>query len=335
MQDWHSFTSAQTAAVNPQLDYATTKTYLMPLTQQRIIAINGPDAAKFLQGQVTCDVRELANNQALLGAQCNIKGRMLLTFLALQTTDEQILLRIHGGLATQAISNLGKYIVFSKAKLADLEQEYHCVGVIGAQAPELVQQLFSTDIEQDNQWQLCEKGIVVRISAQKYELWLNSHNAQTTWLTLAEHCELTSNNLWTLTDIEAGIGGISPETYEEFTPQAINWQLVKGINFRKGCYTGQEVVARLHYRGTLKRHMYRFGFIPLDNQLPTANSELHNSEGKVVGEVILAAFKGKKGGELLASVTDSEREAIYLAGNPQKLELLSLPYAIPTAEEAN
>ena len=121
---------------------------------------------------------------------------------------------------------------------------------------------------------------------------------------------------------------------ETFTPQAINLQLVNGINFRKGCYTGQEIVARLHYRGSLKRHMYRFEFT-LNNELPLAGSSLHNSEGKNVGEVVMATDKNATYGELLASVADDQCADIFLPNNTQKLSLLPLPYAIPTSTSAD
>lgn len=332
MPDWNSFLAAQPL---PELVTINAEsTYLMPLTQG-IISINGPEAAKFLQGQVTCDVRELENNNSLLGAQCNIKGRMLLCFRALQTSPEQILLRVHPGLVASGMTSLGKYIVFSKAKLADASQAYCGLGIAGPAAGNLVQNQFGVALEQDNQWQAAGKHLVIRISAERYECWLDAESAITQWEALRTGVVIANHNLWNLFNIQEGLGDITPETYEQFTPQAINFQLVNGINFRKGCYTGQEIVARLHYRGTLKRHMYRFEFNASDGTLPAPGSELKNAEGKNVGEVVLAAYKTATTGELLASVVDDERIAIYLTNNPQKLSLLALPYAIPTANEAD
>lgn len=309
-------------------------TYLIPL-QQGLIEIKGPDSAKFLQGQVSCDVRELAEHTTRLGAQCNIKGRMLLCFRAIQPENERIILRVHAGLVANGLASLGKYIVFSKAKLADVSQNYSCFGLAGMQAAEIIKTVFAVEINQDDNWQAADEHLIIRIAEDRYECWLAADQADAILSQLNAQTTLAEQNRWNLLNIQAGIGDITPETYESFTPQAINFQLVNGINFRKGCYTGQEIVARLHYRGTLKRHMYRFEFALTDQTLPIPGSELKNAEGKTVGEVIVAAPRDNQMGELLASVVDDERVDIYLANNPQKLSLLGLPYAIPTSNEDN
>jgi len=342
MPDWNPFLATRGAIVSadgtvdfPLSAYSPDTTYLIPL-DQGLIEIKGPDSAKFLQGQVTCDVRELAQGTTRLGAQCNIKGRMLLCFRALQSDSERILLRVNKGLVPNGLASLGKYIVFSKATLADATNHYCTLGIAGNRAAACVKEVFGVELTNDNDWQAAGEHFIIRIAADRYECWLVADQAETFWQQLGPHTTPTSRNLWNLLDIQAGIGDISPETFETFTPQAINFQLVNGINFRKGCYTGQEIVARLHYRGSLKRHMYRFEFSLTDAAtLPAPNSPLNNAEGKAVGEVILAAYKNAVSGELLASVVDDEKLAIYLADNPQKLSLLALPYAIPTSNEAD
>ena len=344
MSDWNDFlvqasdeNNASTASDVVEFEDAglgLKKNYVM-LLPQGILSITGPDAMKFLQGQVTCDVRELANNKTLLGAHCNIKGRMLLCFRALQSDPEQILLRIHKGLIPNGLANLGKYIVFSKAKLADATPDYYCLGIAGPNAAQIISDAFAVDITANDNWQASANHKIIRIDEQRFECWVATDEAEKVWCALNERTISTSHNLWALLNIQAGMGDITPETYEAFTPQAINFQLVNGINFRKGCYTGQEIVARLHYRGTLKRHMYRFEFSLHSNSIPLPGFALLNAEGKTVGEVILAARKNSASGELLASVVDDERVAIYLENNPQKLSLLSLPYAIPTPNEAD
>ena len=339
MSDWNDFllssgNTDKSAADFESADEALENTCAM-LLPQGILSVTGPDAAKFLQGQVTCDIRELADNKSLLGAQCNIKGRMLLCFRALQSTDEQILLRVHQGLVSHGLASLGKYIVFSKAKLADATPNYYCLGIAGPKAAHLIKNVFNVEIATNSNWQAFENHKIIRIDEQRFECWLAAEGVESIWQQIKEQTICTHHNLWTLLNIRSGIGDITPETYETFTPQAINFQLVNGINFRKGCYTGQEIVARLHYRGTLKRHMYRFEFTLNNNTLPLPSSSLFNEEGKTVGEIILAAPKSTSSGELLASVVDDERVAIYLANNPQKLSLLSLPYAIPTPNEVD
>lgn len=339
MLDWNAFlaTKGATTAADGKVEFPLTnlspeQTYVIPLTQG-LIEIKGPDSAKFLQGQVTCDVRELSTKTSRLGAQCNIKGRMLLCFRALQTDAERILLRVNAGLVEKGLANLGKYIVFSKAKLANQSETYRCLGVAGPNAAQIIEQVFGLRIPNNDDWESAGESLVIRLDENRYECWVVAAEAERIWNAISEKATPANQNDWDLFNIRAGLGDITPETYESFTPQTINFQLVNGINFRKGCYTGQEIVARLHYRGTLKRHMYHFGFESA--QLPEAGSELMNAEGKVVGEVVLAAWVSNGKGELLASVVDEACDAVQLLNNPQKLSLLSLPYAIPTPNEAD
>lgn len=341
MSDWNHFFAGKGAVQSsdgsfdfPQPEPSSVTTYVMPL-EQGLIEIKGPDSVKFLQGQVTCDARELAEHTTRLGAQCNVKGRMLLSFRALQPDNERILLRVHSGLVANGLASLGKYSVFSNAKLTDVTHRYHYLGIAGAQAADIIKATFAVEISKDDDWQIAGSHLIIRIAADRYECWVAADEAEAIWNQLSPHVIPAGQNFWNLLNIQAGIGDITPETIEAFTPQAINFQLVNGINFRKGCYTGQEIVARLHYRGTLKRHMYRFEFSPTEQRLPTPGTELKNAEGKTVGDVVLAAYSSSAKGELLASVIDDELTAIYLANNPQKLSLLALPYAIPTPNEAD
>ncbi|MES2673361.1 MAG: folate-binding protein [Pseudomonadota bacterium] len=342
MSDWISFLSAQSAYRDVQspivphpLSHNVESTLLIPLHQKGLLSVKGPDAAKFLQGQITCDVHELKNSITQIGAQCNVKGRMLLCFRAMQIDNEQIILRMHRNLVATAMSSFGKYIVFSKAKLADINDDYRCVGIAGDKASQILSNILNINLTIDDGWQLAGKSIVIRLNENRYECWLAASEAELIWQKLAPDCEIAEQSLWTLLDIQAGLGDITPYTVEVFTPQAINLQLVNGINFRKGCYTGQEIVARLHYRGNLKRHMYRFEFALNGNDLPLPGSELYNHDGKSVGEVVIAAKKTADSGELLASVIDDQRNELYIPNNPQKLSLLALPYAIPTSDVAN
>lgn len=342
MSDWNSFLVTQGALLDmqgnadmPHTTIIPEITYLMPLSEQGLLALDGIDTSKFLQGQVTCDVRELENHMTRLGAQCNIKGRMLLCFRALQTNSQQILLRMQKDLVSTGLTSFGKYSVFFKVKLADVSQDYRHIGISGPNASQILADVLNVNIAANDEWQLSGNSVVIRISEDRFECWLATADAEQIWQKLAAQCSVAGQNEWTLLNIQAGLGDITPTTFETFTPQGINFQLVNGINFRKGCYTGQEIVARLHYRGSLKRHMYRFEFALDGNPLPVAGSELHNSNGKSVGEVVIAAQKTESIGELLASVVDDQRIDIFLPQNPQKLSLLSLPYAIPTPNEAD
>ncbi len=302
------------------------------LENNQLLLVSGPDAGKFLQGQVTCDVRELANPITLLGTQCNPKGRILLSFRALQMDAENIALRIPTSMLDKAKASLGKYIVFSKAKLVDARDHYHLLGLYGETAGEVAAQWFGklpTDI---NGWVEKDDSYLIQLAADRYECWVLAKDFENMNRQFARQTTERDINDWQLLDIQAGVANIIPETIELFTPQEINYQLIGGVNFRKGCYTGQEIVARLHYRGKLKRHMYRFS--SLGNTLPAPGSALINSQTQqTCGHLVAAAAKENNSFEILASLLDEQLNEVQLEGHQEKLSLMPLPYAIPTAEE--
>ena len=306
---------------------------LVKLPQTRLLLVKGPDAIKFLQGQVTCDLRDLATPITCLGAQCNPKGRILLSFRALQINPETIALRIPANMMENAKSSLGKYIVFSKAKLHD-DGDYSLFGLFGENARQVASQYFEQVPETKDTWIEQDGSFLIQLAPDQYECWIKAGDAKAFEERLANLTQIGSFNDWELLNIRAGIADIYPETIEQFTPQEINYQLVNGVNFRKGCYTGQEIVARLHYRGKLKRHMYRF--ILQGNTLPTLGSPLVNTNTRqTCGALVNAAFCGDNQIELLASLLDEQLEQVALETSTEVLAQLPLPYAIPTADESN
>jgi folate-binding protein YgfZ len=304
---------------------------LVKLHQTQLLLVKGPEAGKFLQGQVTCDLRELSAPVTRIGAQCNPKGRILLSFRALQIDAETIALRIPAAMLDKAKSSLGKYIVFSKAKLHDGD-DYTLLGLYGEGARQAAGLIFNALPTEDDGWIEKDGNILIQLAQDRFECWIKTTNTTIFEQQLANHILNGSQNDWELLNIRTGIADIYPETIELFTPQEINYQLVNGINFRKGCYTGQEIVARLHYRGKLKRHMYRFELN--GDQLPTPGTALVNATTqKACGHLVAAAFTAGKQIEILASLLDEQLDQVALETSPEILKQLPLPYAIPTADE--
>ena len=306
-------------------------THLVELDQTRLLLVKGPDASKFLQGQVTCDLRELSAPVTRIGAQCNPKGRILLSFRALQIDAETIALRMPASMLDNAKSSLGKYIVFSKAKLHD-DSGYRLFGIYGDNAQHAAQAFFGALPAGDDSWIEKDGNILMQLSQDRLECWIASDSLATFLQQLADSTKEGELNDWELLDIRAGVADIYPETIELFTPQEINYQLINGINFRKGCYTGQEIVARLHYRGKLKRHMYRFELS--GNQLPSPATTLVNTRTRnACGHLVKAAFSANGRIEILASLLDEQLDQVTLETGTEILKQLPLPYAIPTADE--
>lgn len=303
------------------------------LTDSQLLLIKGPDAGKFLQGQVTCDIKELVEPVTRIGAQCNPKGRVLLSFRAMQMNSETIALRIPASMAESAQKSLGKYIVFAKAKLHPSADDYQLFGLYGENATTVAATFFPHLPATVDAWVEQQGCYLIQLAEDRFECWI-AESALDNFLALMKKQTLPSHcDEWQLLNIAAGIGEVYPETYELFTPQELNFQLTNGINFRKGCYTGQEIVARLHYRGKLKRHMYRFEYQEHLAPLP-GTPVINAATGQAIGNVVMAtpARQGKI--ELLASLLDEQIENALVEHGTEKLHQLSLPYAIPTAEDA-
>lgn len=310
---------------------STKATHLVNLSHTRLLLVKGPEAGKFLQGQVTCDLRELNTPVTRIGAQCNPKGRILLSFRALQIDAETIALRMPASMLEKAKGSLGKYIVFSKAKLHD-DDDYALFGLYGEGAPQTSTLLFNALPAENDGWIEKDGNILIQLAPDRFECWIKSADAAAFEQQLTTHTFVGNLNDWDLLNIRAGIADVYPETIELFTPQEINYQLVNGINFRKGCYIGQEIVARLHYRGKLKRHMYRFEL--KGDQLPAPGAALVNaSTRRACGHLVAAAFTSSNQIEILASLLDEQLDQVSLETSPEILSQLPLPYAIPTADE--
>ncbi len=305
----------------------------LQLDHSQLLLIQGADASKFLQGQVTCDLRELNSPVTRLGAQCNPKGRILLTFRALQINTETIALRIPSSMQEKAKQSLGKYIVFSKAKLIDGRDDYSLYGLYGSEASDLARKIFHRLPDEHGGYVEHAGNFLIQLGSDRYECWIHHSNNTNIAQQIGTVATQGSVDDWALLDIHSGIADVYPETFELLTPQEINYQLVNGISFRKGCYTGQEIVARLHYRGKLKRHMYRFRIHTTEN--PALATPVVNSiTQQAVGQIVMATRVNVEQIEILASVLDEHLGELTLATNPQKLEQLPLPYAIPTADQS-
>ena len=319
--------------MNKPISATSSSARLVNLEQARLLLVKGPDAVKFLQGQVTCDLRDLTSPVTRLGAQCTPKGRILLSFRAMQIAPENIALRIPASMMEKAKSSLGKYIVFSKAKLHD-ENEYNLFGLYGSDAQQLAKQVFGELPATNDGWIERDQNILIQLEQNRFECWIRSEAAAAFEQQLTTSTITGDLNEWKLLNIRAGVADILPETIEQFTPQEINYQLINGVNFRKGCYTGQEIVARLHYRGKLKRHMYRFS--TRGYQLPAPGTPLLNkSTQQTCGYLVNAAFSTEGEIELLASLLDEQLDQVSFEASTEVLNQLPLPYAIPTADETN
>ncbi|MCF5545792.1 YgfZ/GcvT domain-containing protein [Pseudomonas salomonii] len=305
--------------------------FFCPLTHEGVLAVRGSDAAKFLQGQLTCNLNYLSDTQASLGARCTQKGRMQSSFRILLQGDG-VLLAMATELLEPQLADLKKYAVFSKSKLTDESAAWARFGLSNA---DQILATFGLELPADTDSVVrTDTLIAIRVSPNRAELWVPVDHAETVGQQLASQLQQADLNAWLLGQIRAGIGQVMPQTRELFIPQMLNLQAVGGVSFKKGCYTGQEIVARMQYLGKLKRRLYR---LSLDAaQLPEPGTPLfspnHNS---AIGEVVIAA-KADQSIELLAvlqaEAADSGDVHVGSLEGPG-LNLLDLPYQLDRDKE--
>ncbi|MGF6096973.1 YgfZ/GcvT domain-containing protein [Pseudomonas sp. 18175] len=305
--------------------------FFCPLSHEGVLAVRGSDAAKFLQGQLTCNLNYLSDTQASLGARCTQKGRMQSSFRILLQGDG-VLLAMATELLEPQLADLKKYAVFSKSKLTDESAAWVRFGLVNAD-----QALASLGLElpaETDSVVRTETLVAIRVSPGRAELWIPAEHADTVRSQLAAHLDEKPLNEWLLGQIRAGIGQVMPQTRELFIPQMLNLQAVGGVSFKKGCYTGQEIVARMQYLGKLKRRLYRLSLNSAEMPEPGTPlfSPSHNSS---IGEVVIAA-KADQVIELLAvlqaEAADSGDVHLGTLEGPG-LQLLDLPYTLDRDRE--
>lgn len=292
------------------------------LSSYRVIEVSGADTEKFLQGQLSCDMRKLAEQGHLPGSHCNIKGHMISLFRLFYLNPHKIWLRVHESIAQSAFDNLKKYSIFSKVSLRFAE-ELSGIAVDSTTSRKLC---VGFEINPDHKPLYVKDDSVLAVyDEQLHEIWAED----TILATCLEAGKVkgTPERFWTLANIDRAMVDLRAETQEHFIPQMTNLQAIEGVSFNKGCYTGQEIVTRLQHRGILKKAMYRFS-APVVEEI-AAGSELLNSEGAAVGEVVLAASTDSET-RLLAVVQQAQIDAGETLKLPSGTELSfnGLPYEL-------
>ncbi len=313
----------------------TDTAFFCVLAHEGVLAVRGPDAQKFLQGQLTCNLNYLDDQHSSLGARCTPKGRMQSSFRILPQADGYLLAMAQDLIEPQR-ADLAKFAVFSKSKLLDESAEWVRFGL---QQGDGALVSLGLDLPQTADTTVRDHGLIaVRLSDGRAELWVSAQAADSIRSRLAAQLPEASLDHWLLAQIRAGIGQVVATTRELFIPQMINLQALGGVSFKKGCYTGQEIVARMQYLGKLKRRLHRLaveasaGHAAVPEPGMELFSPVHTSS---VGEVVLAA--GADGViELLAVLQeDAAADGRLFLGSPDglPLTLLALPYALDANRE--
>ncbi|HET8710406.1 MAG TPA: hypothetical protein VFM32_03450 [Spongiibacteraceae bacterium] len=301
---------------------------IVPLSHYGVLTIQGAEAEQFLQGQITCSAVETTPTLSSPGAFCTPKGRVVTSFQLLRPQPDTFWLRMRSDTLDVASRSFGKYIVFSKAKLA-IAESIIGIGLYGTEVGATLSELIDALPTQQNGCVSHADGLLWQCDAAgtQYEYWGSVEAAMQVWSHCAQHCVAVGSRYWRWLQIRSGGADICATTSEMFLPHMLNYHETGAINFSKGCYTGQEIVARTHYRGQVKRHLLR---AIVTGPAPTPGSDVTLADGKVVGNVVDSVTTGADTAELLAVVADesAETSAVLQCGDA-KLEALAPTYAIP------
>ena len=305
----------------PAKDAGTLLNGVAPLDHLGVIRVQGEDAAKFIHGQLTQDFALLGLDQARLAAFCSAKGRMQASFIAFKVNPTDILLICSRDLLPATLKRLSMFVMRAKAKLSDASSEWTLCGLAGTAA-----QAFPA--LPDMPWSLARSGDALAV-----RLYPALGVARALWLapagTALPNAAALAPETWLWSEVQSGIATLSQPVFEAFVPQMLNYESVGGVNFKKGCYPGQEVVARSQFRGTLKRRAF---LVHAHAPLTPGQEIFHSGDAsQPVGLVVQSASAPNGGWDAIVSLQLSALENGSLhAGSTggEVLAVLQLPYPL-------
>ena len=303
-----------------------------PLTHLGLLECSGEDAQTFLHGQLSNDVKQLTPGRSEYAGYCSAKGRLLANFL-LWPEDRAYCLQLARALLPAMQKRLGMFVLRAKVQLADASESRPVLGLAGKAAADALRELFPALPQQTHQVvHDPANGTLIALPGGRFELIAELESAKRLWDKLAAALTPVGAPCWEWLEIRNGIPLITPATQEQFVPQMANMELIGAVNFQKGCYPGQEIVARTQYLGQLKRRMvlaHMAGARP-----PQAGDALFSSDldAQASGMVVNAQAAPEGGYDLLAVVQTAgiaQAALHFQSADGPVLSIQPLPYPLP------
>jgi folate-binding protein YgfZ len=338
---WLDFLATQgarlSASTSPEVlgfqDQPDAANIVVPLTHLGVIAATGEEAASFLHNQLTNDVQSLSTSEARLAGYCTPKGRLLATML-IWKSSEAIFLQLPREIQATVQKRLQMFILRAKAKLADVSDSQVALGLagpgvaaaLGSWFPEVPTAAYGV-VHQP-------AGTLIRLpdaaGAPRFQWLASLETAQQAWPQLTQHLHPAATAAWRALDIQAGIPLVVQATQEKFVPQMINFEVLGGVNFRKGCYPGQEIVARSQYLGKLKRRMLP-AQVAASGVLAGTEVFASSDPDQPCGQIVNAEASGDRTlclVELKTAVLEQGDQIRLGSASGPVLEIGTLPYAL-------
>ena len=301
------------------------------LRSSALIAFSGADATSFLQAQLTSDVAGLPPEGAQYAGYCSPKGRLLATVLVWRRPGD-FLLQLPASLREPIQSRIARYVLRSRVSVSDATAGHVLLGIAGRDAGAIVTAI-AGGVPGEPHAVVAREGVwVTRLPIERYVVLANAAIGEDLKTKIAAGAEARSEEHWAALDIEAGVATITPPTHEQYVPQMVNLDLIGGVSYAKGCYPGQEIVARTHYLGRLKQRMFRVR-LPgpaspaIGDRLYSADFGAEQSSGGIVN----VAPRADAGHEALAVIQTSSAATTTIhwkSLDGPALELLPLPYSL-------
>ena len=336
---WKDFLQTQGAQIDNDtvLNYgdaaaerlAASGTIVADLSQLGVIAFHGEETAAFLQGQLTNDVRALHGDSAQWNGYCNPKGRLLGNFLMWRQGGDYCL-QLAADVQSSVQKRLSMFIMRAKVQARDASGETVRLGVTGKQAAAAVAAAMGGIPEARMRTATVETGQVIQVADDTFVLSIAPERAADVWVLLRGLATPVGAPVWDWVRLNTGIPLIVSATQAQFVPQMVNLEVIGGVNFQKGCYPGQEIVARSQYLGKLKRRMF---LAHVDAEAAPGDSLFSaDFDGQATGTVVNAAPAPEGGFDVLAVllVESAHTQTLHLhALTGPVLHLKPLPYALP------
>jgi folate-binding protein YgfZ len=304
---------------------------LCDLSQFGTLLASGEDAQSFLQNMLSSDINEVEANHAQISSLSSPKGRMLATMLIWRNGDGY-LLQLPRALCEPMRKKLSMYVLRAKVKISDTSDEIVSFGLSGENAQTILGRQFGELPQRPFGFTDTGQAGVLKFSETRFQISTVAQYAPTLWQLLVQHAQPVGSVCWDWLNIRAGIPVILPQTQEQFVPQMANLELIGGVNFKKGCYPGQEIVARMQYLGKLKRRMYLAHINT--SEVPQPGDEVFSAEMEGQASGMIANVSPAPGGgyDALAVMQISSRESQtvhWKSPQGEALQFLPPPYPLP------
>ncbi len=319
--------------ITSELQDTQATTIMADLSHFDLIRFSGNDTKSFLQSQLSCDIREINLHAAQYGCYCTPKGRILTNFLLCQQ-DDDLLMQLPIDLSASVQKRLSMYVLRAKVQLAKASDDWVRIGIAGSNAITLIQNITGCTFDFNQSLQVIqhEHTCYICLSRQQVELIAPIKSAFSLWEHLSQHTKPVGASWWDWLNIQSGIPVILPETQEMFLPQMVNLDVIGGVSFKKGCYPGQEIVARTRYLGKLKRRMY-LAHIATTETIKVGDALFsHDMDDQSIGNIVNVASSPHGGFDILAVIQQSSIgtcEIHWQSPQGPLLDIKSLPYSLP------